>query len=343
MLLLLVLVSNLFEKKAHIKIAVWTIMAALIIKALYGTYHLLFVLKGDLSNVESLTTHQAALHLSVVVVLAVAFWLFQVDWRKQLLLFSSLPPVLLTIIAGQRRSAFVALFIAMALMAVILFLKRRRTFWLIVPPIAVLGLAYMGIFWNSSHPLAGPAQAVKSVVAENQADFHDRASNDYRKIENYNSTFTIKTEPLTGVGFGKKFYIVIPMPDISSFTWWEYIPHNSIVYIWIKSGVGGFIALFLLIGLSIAHGMRATMRLTSPYMRAITLTAVLFVIMHFVYAYVDISWEAQGMIMLGVMLGILNTVEPIVEVDPKVPKRRWPWQPKTRELLPLLPLPSKML
>jgi O-antigen ligase len=134
--------------------------------------------------------------------------------------------------------------------------------------------------------------------------------------------------------------MVIPLPDISFFTWWEYMPHNSVVYIWIKSGVGGFIALLLLIGLSIAHGMRATMRLNDPAMKAIGLTATLYVIMHFIYAYVDISWEAQGMLMLGIMLGILNTIEPIAAVDLTIPKRRWPWKPETRQTPPLLPLPT---
>jgi hypothetical protein len=196
----------------------------------------------------------------------------------------------------------------------------------------------MGLTWNSTHPLAGPTQAVKSVIAEDQADYHDRASNDYREIENFNSTFTIKQEPLTGVGFGNKFYIVIPLPDISAFVFWEYMPHNSVIYIWIKSGVGGFLALLLLIGISIVHGMRATMRITSPQLKAIALTATLYIIMHFIYAYVDISWEAQGMLMLGIMLGILNTIEPIVSTDETVPKRRWPWQPQPVRPSPLLPL-----
>lgn len=343
MFLMIVLVSNLLEKRDHIKNVLWVAVAALLIKSLYAVYHLLFVLRGDLSNVASLTDHQAAIHLNVLVVLAAAAWLYRIGWRKVLLLWVILPPVFLTIIAAQRRAGFVALLIALALLAVIMFVERRRAFWLIVPPAAVLALAYMGIFWNSSHPLGGPAQAVKSVVAEDQADYHDRLSNDYRKIENYNSTFTIKQEPLTGVGFGNKFYIVIPMPDISNFVWWEYMPHNSVIYIWIKAGVGAFLALLLFVGLSIAQGMRATVRLSDPHLKAISLTATIFIIMHFVYAYVDISWEAQGMILLGIMLGILNSVEPIAAVDHSVPARRWPWQPEPVEPTPLLPLPAERM
>ena len=81
------------------------------------------------------------------------------------------------------------------------------------------------------------------------------------------------------------------------------------------------------------------MRLTDPLMKAIALTATLYVVMHFIYAYVDISWEAQGMIMLGIMIGILNSIEPIVTVDQKIPVRRWPWQVAPHQTNPLLPLP----
>ncbi|MFZ0547946.1 MAG: O-antigen ligase family protein [Candidatus Promineifilaceae bacterium] len=287
-----------------------------------------------------MTDHQGAVHLGLVVVLAGAVWLYNVSWQKRLVLMVAVMPILLTIIAGQRRSAFVALLVAFALLAIILFLEHRTAFFLIVPPLAILGLAYIGVFWNSSNPLGGPAQAIKSVVAEDQADEHDRTSNEYRKIENLNSRFTIHQAPLTGVGFGNKFFIVIPMADISGFIWWEYMTHNSVVYIWIKSGVGGFLALLWLVGQSIVLGVRATMRINIPFLKAIALTATMYVIMHFIYAYVDISWEAQGMVLLGVMLGLLNCIESILMVDSTTYKRRWPWQPEIKPPAPILPFPG---
>jgi hypothetical protein len=64
--------------------------------------------------------------------------------------------------------------------------------------------------------------------------------------------------------------------------------------------------------------------------------------MQFIYAYVDISWEAQSMILLGVMLGILNSIEAITASDLTQPKRRWPWQPEPKPPVPLLPLPANV-
>jgi hypothetical protein len=33
--------------------------------------------------------------------------------------------------------------------------------------------------------------------------------------------------------------------------------------------------------------------------------------MHFLYAYVDISWEVQSMVYVGVMMGVINSIERI--------------------------------
>jgi phytoene dehydrogenase-like protein len=45
------------------------------------------------------------------------------------------------------------------------------------------------------------------------------------------------------------------------------------------------------------------------YLQPMALVAVLYVVMHFMYAYVDISWDAQSMLLLGGMVGIINRLE----------------------------------
>ena len=39
------------------------------------------------------------------------------------------------------------------------------------------------------------------------------------------------------------------------------------------------------------------------------LTATLYVVMHFLYAYADMSWDNQSMVYMGAMLGIINAVD----------------------------------
>lgn len=197
-------------------------------------------------------------------------------------------------------------------MAIILFWENRRAFWVLAPVIGFVGIVYLGAFWNSSGALGLPAQAIKSVIAEDQANADDQSSNVYREIENFNTQFTIHQRPLTGVGFGQKFYIVWPMPDISFFEWWEYLPHNSIIWVWLKTGVGGFVAMLYLVGKAIMVGSRTLLQMKREPIAAIILTGTLYIVMHFIYAYVDISWDTQSMVYVGMTMGMLGASERVL-------------------------------
>jgi len=305
---MLIFVSNLLEKTEHFSHMIWVSMVALGIEGLVGSYYYFFVLKMDLSMVERITEHSAAIHMNTLFVLVLAAWLYQAAPAKRFLLPLLIPPVLLTYLATQRRAAFVSLGVALVLLAFILYKENRRLFWRLVPMAAVVGVLYLGVFWNSHNALALPAQALRSIVAPDQGS-SDALSNLYREIENDNVSFTIESAPLTGVGFGNKFYIIRAMPDISFFIWWEYIVHNSIFWIWMKTGIFGFLAMLFLIGTSIMTGARALHAIKQRDLKAITLTATLYVVMHFLYAYVDMSWDTQSMIYMGAMLGVINAMD----------------------------------
>ncbi|MCP5099988.1 MAG: O-antigen ligase family protein [Chloroflexi bacterium] len=341
LLLLLLLTSNLITTRRHVENLMWAIMLAIFIEGLNGVYMYLVVFNGDLGYVESLTEHSSAIHMNTFFLFLIALWVYKgSSLSRRLWLLVMVPPVLLTYLAAQRRAAFVALIIALILVAVILFRERRTTFWFIVPLATLVGILYVAAFWNNTSALGMGAQAVKSVIAEDQASAQDQRSNLYRDIENVNSAFTIRQKTLTGVGFGKKFFILVPLPDISFFIWWEYITHNSVIWIWMKTGVGGFASMIFLIGLSIMVGMRALWRMPGGDLSAVALTAVLYIIMHFVYAYVDMSWDNQSMIYVGTMMGLLGSLERIVGQPVPVLPRRWPWQPMPKPAPGLLDLPG---
>ena len=339
--MMLILVSNLFTKREHFSHLMWFIAFALFVEGLFGLRFYIVEIEMDLTRMQSITEHSAAMHMNTLFALIIAVWLYNGAAAKKLLLPLLAPPIFLTYVATQRRASFLTLGVAIALMFVILFKENRRVFWLIVPPLAVIAVLYIAAFWNASGPLALPVKAIKSVVAEDEADAADQASNAYRLIENLNSSYTIHQEPFTGVGFGKKFYLAYPMPDISFFEWWEYITHNSIIWFWMKTGTGGFFTMLFLIGLAIITGMRALWRLPGGDISAITLVATLYIIMHFMYAYADMSWDNQSMIYVGTMMGIINRVEWVMSQPAARPRRRWPWQKEPAPLPGLLPLAEK--
>lgn len=340
MVALFILASNLFTERKHFHNALWAAMVALFIEGIIGSYYFLVTLRGSLAGVEAITEHSAAIHMNTLFVYLLASWLYKESAAKRIMLPLMVPPVLLAYLATQRRAAFVTLIIALALMTFFLYKENRRAFWLIVPATTLIGVLYLGAFWNSGSALGQPAQAVKSVIAEDQANEADQSSNVYRQIENLNTGFTIHQRPLTGVGFGQKFYIVWPMPDISFFEWWEYLPHNSIIWIWIKTGVGGFIAMLYLVGKTISTGAGILMRVKGDPIGAVALTGTLYIVMHFIYAYVDISWDTQSMIYVGMVMGMLSSMERVLSQAEPTLSRRWPWQPVLPPTHAFLPLPA---
>jgi O-antigen ligase len=197
---------------------------------------------------------------------------------------------------------------------------------MLAPVVALAGVTYVAVFWNNTGVLGTPVRAIKAVIAPSQASLRDQSSNAYRVLENVNTLVTIRQAPLTGVGFGRKFIIAVAMPDISFFEWWEYITHNSVLWVWMKTGVFGFLALLTLIGTSIVTGLRALQRMPTGDLRAIVCAGVLYLVMHYVYAYVDMSWDIQSMVLVGTTLGLLSAVERIVAQPVPLPSKRWPWQ-----------------
>lgn len=334
---MLILTSNHIKTRKQLNILIWIIMGALFFDACNGFIYVATVLNFNTRSVEAIAEHSFSVHLNTAFVLLINVWMFRASQAKRIVLPLMMPIMLFSYFANQRRASFITLTIALLLIAFVLYYTHRRIFWLIIPAATVLGIVYVIAFWNSTGGIGMPARAIRSVIAPQQGG-RDDASNVYRVIENINTKFTIKSRPLTGVGFGNKFYIIAPMPDISFFEWWQYITHNSILWMWMQTGAGGFISMLMLVGTAIFAGTRSLWRMPGGDMSAIVFTATLYVIMHFIYAYVDMSWEAQSMIYVGIMMGVINCAEHIVGKVEEIPPKRWPWQPDTVPAAGLRPL-----
>jgi hypothetical protein len=325
--LMVVLSTNLLEKREHINHMIWAAMLALFIEALVGDYFVLVTRHGDLKGMEAIAEHSMSIHQGTLFVLMITSWLYSASRTKRITLPLMAPFVLYAFASNQRRASYISLILAVALVGVALYQVRRTLFWYIMPPLALLGMVYIAAFWNSSSGTLGmPARAVRSVVAPVKSS-RDDLSNVYRDIENLNTAFTIHSVPLTGIGFGHKFFVISPLPDISFFVWYEYITHNSIMWIWMQIGVGGFFSMIFLVGRALITGVRATWRMPRGDMAAAGLTATLYIVMHFIYAYVDMSWETQSMVYVGAMMGLIGSLEHVVGVPLPARPRRWSWQP----------------
>lgn len=319
--LLLLLASNLIENRAQLNTLFWIATVALFAKGVAGVWYVHDVLKWDLTGVERIAEHAMSIHFNFFFVLLIAAWLYRDSTARRFSMVLMAPFVLFSLVANFRRAGFITLGIAIGLIVLLLYIENRRLFYLIAPTSAVAMAVYLVVFWNNQGPLGILARAVRSVIGQPSA--RDAASNIYRDMENINIMFTIRQAPLTGVGFGHKFYMVVPMPDISFFEWWEYITHNSIMWVWMKIGVIGFYAFILLLALTMLYGARMVRLMPRGQLRVFALTATLYIFTHFVYAYVDMSWEGSSMVFVGTMMGVINALPQIAAGKPAP---AWPWR-----------------
>jgi hypothetical protein len=253
--------------------------------------------------IESLNEHSASVHIGALFILTLALWLFRAPLSLRVAFTALTALSLPTFLFSERRGAVVGLGAGLILFFMVLFARSRRTFYVAVPILLILLGAYVGAFWGAEEgAVSFPAQAIKGVIAPGEISEQDAASNLYRDIEGFNLQYTMRAEPLAGVGFGKPFYRPAPMPDISFFVFWQYVPHNSLFWVWLKTGVLGFIALLYLFGRAIQEGIRSVLVSRSPERSAFICLGLAYVVMFAVFAYVDIAWDARSAVFLALAL-----------------------------------------
>ena len=295
------LASQLIRTRRQVTICIWIIIIAISIKGLQGCWRFFITLGGHLGNVQAITGHEDALFMSTIFVLMLALFLLDRRRKEFWVLLVTFPFTFLTFIVTQRRIAYGVF--ALSVMLVILLVPRAKKILalkLLIPIIPFL-LVYTAVFWNSSSTLALPVQQVRSVFQKGE---QEDTSNTYRKIENFNLKQTIRTFP-QGIGFGKKYLIIIPLADVD-FPLWEYIPHNCIYWMWAKTGFVGFVIFWLFVGTAIVQAVINYRKMNDLYFRAVSLMVITFIISQVIVAYYDLQITFyRNMIYLGTSMGLL--------------------------------------
>jgi hypothetical protein len=168
--------------------------------------------------------------------------------RRVMLYF--LPFVVVANMANNRRASIAALVISMVALVLIVWLTRpraRRAIGWVLLVLAVVYPPYFLHYQNRTGFLALPARAISS-------SFHptasDQASNQYRVFEDLDIMSTVKTSPVIGVGFGKPMLSPYYLPNIG-YVFQYIMPHNSILWVWMRLGTVGYLLLWFMIGLAV--------------------------------------------------------------------------------------------
>src|SRR6266536_1293745 len=231
--------ANLIRTRRDVAVLVGIFLFASGAYAIEGAYRDLVLIRTGIIDVpqEFSYSHEVVIFLSVLVLQM----LIQLTVKAPLWLRVSgllLAPIgFYTLLATHRRAGYIALALAFVIMAIPWMVRHRKALLLIFLPGIIAMAVYLPLFWSNTGVLGQPARAVRSLY---EPDERDASSNDYRDLEKINVQETILSDPLLGVGFGRPFQFVVPLPDLSWWPFWHYEPHHNILWVWLKTGALGF-------------------------------------------------------------------------------------------------------
>ncbi|MFI5236327.1 MAG: O-antigen ligase family protein [Ignavibacteriales bacterium] len=301
------LIPQVINTKKQCETLMWVFIAGVTIKALQGIWR--FTGLGfSCAGYETLTNHEDPVFIAILIVFLISITMLKANEKQRNALLVLLPFLLIGFFTGQRRAAYAGLFISLVAFVIILQSKDRVMFFRTLMVLLLIGIIYSAVFWESESKFASPLRLIQSSI--NPDTGNERyLSNLYREFERYNLAYTIKTnDPITGIGFGNKYQNIIPLPNII-FPLRDYIPHNEILWLFVKSGAIGFFIFFLFFNALIFRCTSLYPKLKDPYLKTICLIIVIAIINQLVVSYFDLQLTYyRNMIVLGTLCGLIPTL-----------------------------------
>ena len=251
-----VLAAAFATRESVLRVTLWGLVLGTGLKSVQAIYSFAQV-RHQSPRPDFLVGHEEALFFALFMVLTALLWIFQVPGRLRTVATWLFPLVLVADLVNSRRAAWLILggaFIALTAMTMVAVPARRRFMTRILALLVVFSVFYFPAYWNHTGALAGPAVAVKSAIAP---DTTDQLSDLYRVQENANLQQNIRQGGVLGKGFGVPIDYNLPITDISSIDpLIKFIPHNGVLYLFMRLGLFGALAFWCLLGAGIITGTR---------------------------------------------------------------------------------------
>jgi O-antigen ligase len=303
--------SQAIRTRRAVQGVLWTFVLGSGFKSLQGVY-IFITTRGEIPEPAAILAHEESIFFGIFIILTLCLWLFEQRGWLRVTATALLPFVLVADIGNTRRDAFVIMgaeLLVLGILAYAALPQHRR----MLRTISALGLVAVALYtpleWNGTGALAGPAQAIRSSIDPQP---RDASSNQYRIDEDADLGNMIKLDPIFGIGFGVPInYIDTPVADIASAdTMIGYVPHNTLLDVWLRMGLLGEIALWMLVAAAVLAGTRAARSESREVALLGTLLACTtagWVIM----GYTDMGfWWFRIALAFGLLLGVLHaTVE----------------------------------
>jgi len=321
------LAYNLVTRIGHIRTIFWMIILDAGVKGIQGTYIYIVKLHTHLQGYHEIMAHEESFFFVALLLLIILFCMHY-KYRPQL--YAALivmPFVVIATVANQRRTDYVALVVGVVVAWALIFMIKPRARKALVIGMAVavvVSVGYVLAFAQASGIVAYPARSVMSVISPSPSDTTDINSNLYRDNENYDLKYTVSQNPL-GMGFGKMF---LQPKLLQNATYgdptnggnpYQYVPHNTIYWVWMRLGPIGYLAFWYLLGAAIIRGCMIARQLRDRYLQLVAIYIVAVTFMEVIVAYSDYQlYFYRNVIYMGLLLGILMKL-PALDQSKEVP------------------------
>ncbi|MDI6802819.1 MAG: O-antigen ligase family protein [Bacteroidota bacterium] len=312
------LTPQIIQSREQIVNLIWVCIGAIAFKAVQGLIRLVR-LGFNFGSRTELTNHEDPLFFVSLLILLLGLILFKYNSRqRQVLSWISLP-LLFVFVLSQRRAAYAALGFAIITFIILLPKLERLKLIKILIPVVILFSIYTISLWNNESTFAIPAQLVKTIFVEPKSKDDLRYySNLYRDFENYNLAQTVKRAPAIGIGFGNKYDQPVMLTKIP-FPLQEYIPHNEIYWLFVKTGAIGFFLFWLFIDSYILRAAFIFNRLKDLYFKSLCAVIIVAIVGQIVVSFYDLQFTYyRNMVFLGMLMGLLPVIDKLDKLEHEI-------------------------
>ncbi len=305
------LAVNMVENRSQVRTVFWITALCIGLKGILYTFRRYVTLAGQPLDDQGVGSHEEAFMFDVFLMMLLCCVFSKSYTKLQWAMWALLPLIILGNIATNRRTGTAALVIALPIFLIgcyAAFPRRRINIVIFAAMTASLGYLYYQAFKNSSLSIAQPARAIHSYF---EPDARDASSNLYRDAENISQFATIK-DNLLGYGYGKRFYHAVDMRALLNgadvnviYPLWDILPHNQILWVWMRTGTQGFFAFWIMASLIVIRSMFFLKRpdLTNED-RALGLLTLTIMPMLLVFAVYDVQLSNfRNMLLTGIFIG----------------------------------------
>lgn len=320
MLIAYILACNLVRTRNEIMKLSWILLIGAGFRAIEGTARYFTFFRGHVQQEIAVFPHGQAFFLNGFLTLTAILFLYNGPRKMKRVALWLLPFVLFIDLATDRRAAIAALSLGTLLLLFVTLIvnpARRRLVGIILVLLAVTFPPYYLKFQNSAGTIAVPARAIASQF---HPDPRDASSNQYRIDEAFDIMSTMKsstTTELIGYGFGKPFQTPHALADISQiYVFWNVMPHNSILWVWMRLGTVGFLLLWLMIGAAILQSLRLARRMRDPWLQGLAVFVALMIVQEVVFGYLDLQWtDYRNLVTVGLLFALISRLAKLAEQE----------------------------